>query len=511
MSSKNNNTTTEYATNIQVNTMTNGVINLNKLNSLLETTLALNSAVANIYGVDVKWFRTIPQERSKDILFLEWTLYNVEDCPLNLRVIYNDSGYDEASLTYNMMGIEYNIPLTMSISILDWQRVTNNDGSTPSKGDIVYIPQSNRLYEVVTMTPEKTVKSQITTYKVNLQKYQPKRSVYLGDNLSNTIDNYTNGVEKLFGEDIREEIMDIVNDKQTSPHNSTPNRDKYKNIYETKSLIIEDVICDGHIIAKGYYNNMSKYDKLVSYNVEDDIKKDDVRVFSCLFRFDYTNNNKKNKVKIDKLLNVNSNYHTYYTKLPIDSGKISIYNELFSLWGEYDSIKKELKISNKNVEELDEDWFEMESFDILNNNVNLITSDIFAIDIIGNNTILVKINGKDYFYCCDFILEKNNWYNIVVSLGKKTIVKIFNVNNKLNLLYSEEKITKKWDNFAHNNYEIKGSNSNLTNIRLYNSPLEDEEKYILNAITNLGSDDSKLLISDNVEAFFDNTYYGNQR
>ena len=35
MSSKNNNTATEYATNIQVNAMTNGVINLNKLNSLL--------------------------------------------------------------------------------------------------------------------------------------------------------------------------------------------------------------------------------------------------------------------------------------------------------------------------------------------------------------------------------------------------------------------------------------------------------------------------------------------
>ena len=511
MPNKNNNIITEYATNLQVNAMTNGIINLNKLNSLVGTTLALNSAVANIYGVDVKWFRSIPQERSKDVLFLEWTLYNVEDCPLNLRVIYNDSGYDEASLTYNMMGIEYNIPLTMSISILDWQRETNNDGSTPSKGDIIYIPQSNRLYEVVSMTPEKTVKSQITTYKVNLQKYQPKRNVCLGDNLSNTIENYTNGIEKLFGEEIREEIIDIVNDKQTSPHNSTPINDKYKSIYDNKSIIAEDIICDGHIIAKAYYKNMPNYNTLVSYKVNDDIKKDDVRVFSCLFRFDYINDNKKNKVKIDKLINANSNYHIYSTKLPIKSGKISIYNELFNLYGEYDNLKKELKIPNKNIEGLEDDWYDMEQFDILNNKINLISSNFFNVDVIGNNTILVSINGKEYFYCCDFIFEKNNWYNIVVSLGKKTTLKIFDANSKLSLLYNEDKVTKKWDEFNNNNYEIKGSNSNLTNIRLYNTSLDDIEKYIQNAVTYLSSDDSKMIISDNVDAFFDNAFYGNQR
>lgn len=511
MPNKNNNIMTEYATNLQVNAMTNGIINLNKLNSLVGTTLALNSAVANIYGVDVKWFRSIPQERSKDILFLEWTLYNVEDCPLNLRVIYNDSGYDEASLTYNMMGIEYNIPLTMSISILDWQRETNNDGSTPSKGDIIYIPQSNRLYEVVSMTPEKTVKSQITTYKVNLQKYQPKRNVCLGDNLSNTIDNYTNGIEKLFGEEIKDEIMDIVNDKQTSPHNSTSSKDKYKKVYDNNSIIMEDIICDGHIIASGYYKNKSKYNSLVTYKVEDEVKKDDVRVFSCLFRLNYTKSNKKSTVKIDKLLNSNSNYHTYSVKMPIKSGKISIYNELFSLCGDYDDIKKELKIANKNVELLEEDWFNMESFDILSNNVNLITSDIFNINIIGNNTISVEINGKEYLYYCDFIFENSKWYNIVISLGKKTSLKIFSVNDKLNLLHSEEKITKKWEDFSNNNFEIKGNDIDLTNIRLYNTSLDDIEKYILNAITNFGNDDSKLLISDNAEAFFNNAYYGNQR
>ena len=250
-----------YTSSLKIGAITNNVINVNELGSVVGNVLALNSVASNMYGVAVKWFRSIPQERSKDVLFMEWTLYNVEDCPLNLNVIYNDSGYDEAALTYNMMGIEYSIPLTMSISILDWQRVTSHDGSTPAKGDIIYIPQSNRLYEVVSMTPQKTVASQITSYKVNLQKYQPKRNRFLGDNLSDTIDNYTNSVEKLLGEEIEDEIKDIINDKQLSPHNSTT-EDKYKIPFHKNIIQLYDIICDGHTIAKSYYKNKPiKYKK----------------------------------------------------------------------------------------------------------------------------------------------------------------------------------------------------------------------------------------------------------
>lgn len=508
-----NGATPTYAqSNVQVNTNTNNILNLNNLSSLVSTTLALNSAVSNIYGVDVKWFRTIPQERSKDVIFLEWTLYNVEPCPLEVKCIYNDPSYDDAALTYNMMGIEYAIPLTMCISILDWQSATNNDGSVPSKGDIIYIPQSNKLYEVVTMTPQKTVASQITYYKVNLQKYQPKRSRYLGDDLANTIDNYTNSVEKLLGEEIQEEILDIINDKQTSPHNSTYTKDKYKKIFDSKSLFVEDIICDGHTIAKGYYKNSSLYSNLVTYNiVEDVISKDSYRTFSCLFKIDNTSKKIISNIKINNLLNINSNYHIYSVEGKLKSGKISLFNNLINIYGEYDASKKELKISNKNIELLGENWYEGEIFNSINSKNNLLYSDNFYIDIIGNNTLLLNISGKDYTFLCDFILEEDKWYNIIFNIGKKTTLKIFDVTEKLKLLHTEDKVTKKWGDFINYNYEIKGGDNNLTNIKLYNQPLDDIEKYIFNAITYLGSDDSKLIISDNADAFFNNDYYGSQR
>lgn len=499
-----------YTTSLNIGTTTNGIINVNELKSVVGNVLALNSVASNMYGVPVKWFRSIPQERSKDVIFMEWTLYNVEDCPLNLNVIYNDSGYDEATLTYNMMGIEYSIPLTMSLSILDWQRVTNNDGSTPAKGDIVYIPQSNKLYEVASMSPEKTVASQITAYKVNLQKYQPKRSRFLGDNLSETIDNYTNSVEKLLGEELQNEIKDIINDKQLSPHNSTTQRDKYKEIIKRDIIIMNDIYCDYHTIAKSCYKNSSLNDYLVNYkNINDTISKTDTRTFSCLFSIH--NEFEKHKLNNISFIKKNNTHHYYKCVLPYTYNcGVSLESELVQIYAEYNYKNKELKISNKFIEDYGDDWY---NYDIkcVNTKNNLITSDNFNIDIIGNNSFILTINNKEYVFNNDFNLESDKWYNIVFNLGKTTILKIFNVSNTLKLLYENEIPTKKWGDFTNEHYYIKGGDNYITNIRLYNIGLDSEEKYITNAITYFGKDDSKLIINDNAEVFFENDFLGDKK
>ena len=170
---------TQSALNIQTGS---SAINLNNISSYVGTVNALNTVISNMYGVVVKWFRAAPVDRAIDVIFQEYTLMNVTDCGFDVNVIYNDTGYDEAALQYNMMGIQYQIPLTLSVSIDVWNAATNNDGTLPQKKDIVYFPQSNKLYQVVSMNPVKTVASQITAYNCNLSIYKPERSVHLNNN-----------------------------------------------------------------------------------------------------------------------------------------------------------------------------------------------------------------------------------------------------------------------------------------------------------------------------------------
>jgi hypothetical protein len=176
------------------------------------------------------------------------------------------------------------------------------------------------------------------------------------------------------------------------------------------------------------------------------------------------------------------------------------------LYGEYNYKNKELKIQNSLINIYGNDWYEDNNIYSSNQKYNLLTSDNFSIDCIGNYAYCLNINGKEYSFISEIFLEKDKWYNIIFKLGKNTIIKIYDVNNKLELLYEEEISTKKWGEITNNNYHIKGNDSNISNIRLYNCGFESEDKYRLNAISYLVEEDSKLIISDNADAFFDYTY-----
>ena len=125
---------------------------------------SLNAMVSETVGVDVIWFRATPDKRSQDVIFQSYTLYGVEDCPLTFKAVYTDNNYDDAAITFNIMGLEYAVPLTLEIAVNTWYEATNYDGTLPQRGDIVFIPISRKLMEVVSMTPVKKIGAQLTSF-----------------------------------------------------------------------------------------------------------------------------------------------------------------------------------------------------------------------------------------------------------------------------------------------------------------------------------------------------------
>ena len=174
----------------------------------------LNSAVTDIAGVDVMWFRLQPDKRSQDVIFQSYTLYGVEDCPLSFKAMYADNSYDDAAITYNIMGINFNVPMTMDIALETWKTATGDDGTIPQKGDIVFIPMTRKLMEVVSMQPVKQLGGQLTSYKVNLSIYTPTRNRIVGEQLKESIKENTTNLMERFGEDIHTNVEDIVDDNQ---------------------------------------------------------------------------------------------------------------------------------------------------------------------------------------------------------------------------------------------------------------------------------------------------------
>ena len=198
-------------------------------------TASLNTSIANTMGVEVMWFRLIPDKRNQDVIFQSYTLFGVEDCPLKFNVMYADSGYDDAAITYNIMGLEYSVPLTLEIPVQTWNEITKNDGTLPQRGDIVFIPISNKLVEVVSMTPVKAIAAQITSYKVNCSIYKPSRSRIVGENLKSSIKENTVNLDSRFGKDIENTFTNVVDDNQISIFTST-SKDTHKDITKSNDV-----------------------------------------------------------------------------------------------------------------------------------------------------------------------------------------------------------------------------------------------------------------------------------
>ena len=64
-------------------------------------------AVATV-GLDIMYFRATPHQNSEDaVIFQEYTLYNVEDCGHQMKIIMTDTSYSLGDYNVGLFGIEY--------------------------------------------------------------------------------------------------------------------------------------------------------------------------------------------------------------------------------------------------------------------------------------------------------------------------------------------------------------------------------------------------------------------
>lgn len=495
-------------------------------------TASLNSAIADTMGVEVMWFRLIPDKRNQDVIFQSYTLFGVEDCPLVFNAMYSDAGYDDAAITYNIMGLEYSVPLTLEIPIQTWQNITNNDGTLPQRGDIVFIPISNKLVEVVSMTPVKAIAAQITTYKVNCSIYKPTRSRIVGDNLRTSIEQNTVNLDSRFGKDIENTFANVVDDNQLSIFNSS-SRDEHKEVTptndpaedlltarEVKNIISEDLMIDGHIVASSYYDMNINDEVVVKYKHDKDIwSSSSERCLSCWINIKDTDplkNIKELESEGENYIKIGSfsgkRFHAG-TPVVIERGNIVIYGVV------EESAEYKVKVYpgiikglNKNIS----NWKSLQGYTIRKDNViNILTGKgnnyDFSIDLKANNYIIFSFGDKQIVCQLQSKLKTGNWYGLVLNIGSNINIDVFEGMPVLRKMFGLSNIKNK--NVLDNEIEqyiIKSSPSYLTNIRLYDVSNTDLDKQITDLVSFNTPYNSHAIINDSAEQYINKIYIGQQ-
>jgi len=487
----------------------------------------LNASAANTVGVDVMWFRATPDKRSQDVIFQSYTLYGVEDCPISFRAVYSDTGYDDGAITYNIMGLNFSIPMTLDIPLLTWKKATGDDGTIPQEKDVVFVPITRKLLQVASMQPVKAMGGQLTSYKVNLEIYKPMRSRLVGENLKESIVNSTTNLDERFGEDIDESIRDIVDDNQISKYTSTSEdtqKDVTKDVNdvtgkkEVSIIKSYELIVDGHSVARNYYELSSGIKTAVKYKKPDEFTKQDSRCYSAWIRIKTikqhnpiplgTNSSLENEDGV-YILNVSS------TKGLKRNERVILKRGLLSVPGRIISPGR-IALNKEQVKELNtmnSDWYKMPGFSInLDNDIRLLSGGDFEISIVGMNTVSILNGEEEKFIRFDEDLKPDSWYGIIINLGEKISVDVFSSESGLERINHVSDIENNiYETIKVKNYNLPSSNIDITNIRLYDVPNIDVDKQILDLISYNARNDSHAIINDSADTYLNQPYMGKQR
>lgn len=487
---------------------------------------SLNSMVAETVGADVIWFRATPDKRSQDVIFQSYTLYGVEDCPLTFKAVYTDNNYDDAAITFNIMGLEYAVPLTLEIAVNTWYEATNYDGTLPQRGDIVFIPISRKLMEVVSMTPVKQVGAQLTSFKVNLSIYKPTRSRIVGENLKESIKENTVNLESRFGDQIEETLKNIVDDDQLSIFSTTSvdrakqnaiTSQEYSIIKGVYNIVKSNIIIDGHIVSRSYYDARiaTNTGYVVKYKRPDSVSKTDVRCLSCLVRFlelpdSKLANIRKMTLKNDILTVETTKKLEEGTEVIISRGSTSVIGKVISRQ------PYNIQLDKNSVAKLNAascDWYNIPGFTIEQvSNANLLSGtgeNAFSLDIKSGKILSLSVGGAEMHFRLTTPLKYDKWYGIIINMGETVSIDIFEELEQLtNIIHMPNIKAKGWQGYEVKNYQINKSNCYITNIRLYDTENTEIDKQIIDLVTYNIPNSSHAIVNDSTDIYLDKKFTG---
>ena len=383
-----------------------------------QTYIQLANIVKNIFGHEVTYFRTEPDVRTKDVILMEYSLHNVVDQDI-VKILVPDNEFpSDSTVNYDMFGMEFE-DFEIHITQQEFQRVFGY-GNRPRNHDYMFIPIINKMYTINSVALGDRFNESITYWKIMLTKYQNDTAV-LKNNYESLTDSLVTDVDEVFGAEIKDEYIKNLKPEQYQTV-STAYRDGIRNFLST-DLKIEDYDIKNRwtVVSKNAYDltNVTTNYPAVEYAAP--VKSNDNFAFTCWFSpqagFGTTNE-----------------YWVFGTS----------------------TINKGLKVT------------------------------------ISGTSVKVYVNSNTYTFTHNVIMGSDRWYAMVLnantefnqlSLSIYALSPTSNVGlpqsatNDLQQVFTETRnqvLNISW-NEPSATYQLKGGKLKLTNIRLFNTPVEPEQ------------------------------------
>ena len=384
---------------------------------------SLSNLANTIVGHNITYYRVEPNVRSKDVILKEYSLYDVIEKE-SIKVMVPDNEFPTEQNTFDIFGMGFE---DFEIHIVGEEfRKHFGENKSPRSRDYLYFPFNNRMYEVNSVALADEFNRELTYFKVMLKKYENRTSTNK-EGFEEDLTDLVKGVEEVFGEEIKEEFDKVTKplQYQTTHHRAQDGVRKFVH----KDLTLNDINLKNRwtVITRNYYDLSTVLSDefqapAVVYEAMSTLKANENRAFTFWF----------NPTKTFDLAK-----DTYYDIIDgtniLDKGLI-------------------IQISSMNIK--------------------------------------VIINQQEYIFDHSTIFSHTTWYGMVVNVSNthgEVSTFMYKLDdqanytdptgqNELELAHSghlESLSPHVWETDV--NWSLRGSQFNVTNIRMFDKTIEDEQ------------------------------------
>lgn len=245
---------------------------------------------ANMWGHPVKYFRVEPDQRSRDVVLMEYSLYNVKEQG-QLKIIVPDNELPTREFSYDIFGMGFE---DFEIHVTKGQmEQAFGPGIHPRPRDYMYIPRMNRMYEVSSVSFADEFNQEMTYWRVMLKKYEERSSSIVdeGSAIEQTMDDLYTGIEEVFGEEIQDEYAQSTKPEQYQTVFSEVGDGIRERIHNGLVISDKELRNKWTIISKNYYDLESVKDlgiECLVYNKYSQLQATDNLAFTAWIKPNFT-------------------------------------------------------------------------------------------------------------------------------------------------------------------------------------------------------------------------------
>lgn len=294
----------------------------------------LTELSSNIWGHQVKYFRVEPDQRSKDVILMEYSLYNVVEQG-EFKIMVPDNEMPTQQFSYDIFGMGFD---DFEVHITKGQfESAFGIGPSPKMRDYLYFPLINRMYEVSAVSYADEFNLNMTYWKVMLKKFEERTSSIITDTaIEQELDDLTVGIEEIFGEEIQQEYAQTTKPEQyKTTYTEVGDGTRYR--IHNKLLITDAEIRNRWtVISKNHYDLTSTLDSNIEalvYNKKSELATSDNVAFTTWIRpkfdntdhqilFDGWENGKGLQILVSAastIVKINGDTHTFLHDLALEN------------------------------------------------------------------------------------------------------------------------------------------------------------------------------------------------